>query len=106
MHSYVIPAEDLILLNVLCFDEIRPIGLEWINRGTDQRLNAISVGTLMRTLYRQVDFSESVQRLQRSTGLRVTFRTSTDCARFKTMFERARTMSARSGDGGTQRPPC
>lgn len=90
MHYYVIPAEDLILLNDLPFEDIRPIALEWINRGTDQKLNRVSISMLVRTLYQPTEFSQSVRRLHCAAGLRVSFRTAEERAQFKTALERLR----------------
>ncbi|MBV1689311.1 hypothetical protein KRR38_16925 [Novosphingobium sp. G106] len=82
VYHYVIRAEDLILLNGLPFEEIRPIALEWINRGTDQKLNRMSITMLVRTLYQPTEFSQSVRRLHCAAGLRVSFRTAEERAQF------------------------
>ena len=89
MHSFVISAERLVLLNRLAGDYPRPIGLQWINRGTNQMLNQSSVDLIMRTLYQPVDFSESVQRLHRTAGLRVIFASEDDRAKFAAAFRAA-----------------
>lgn len=82
MKNYVLPAEDLVLLNDLPPDHPKPIGREWINRGTDQTLRPSTVDQLLRTLYRPCPSSPSLARLHRTAGLRLIFRTSEDRARF------------------------
>lgn len=89
MHNYVIRAEDLRLLNELPPDHPRPVGLEWINCGTDQRLRRSTVEMLLRTLYRRTD-TPSVCRLHNSSGLRLRFRSEDERQRFAARFGRLR----------------
>ena len=90
MAYFVIRAEDLILLNQLPADHPRPVGLEWINRGTDQKLRPSSVDLLLRTIYRSISPSPSVARLHHSAGLRVRFGSNDDREKFATTFNQVR----------------
>ena len=92
MLDYVIPAEDLYLLNHLPPDHPKPIGLEWINRGTDQHLRPSTVEMLLRTLYHR-SRSPSVSRLHESAGLRLHFRSEADRQSFAVKFARVRSVA-------------
>jgi hypothetical protein len=89
MPAYVIKAEELSALNYLSPNHPRPREVEWINRGTDQKLRPSSVDMLLRTLFRDVA-SPSVVRLHRSAGLRAIFRTSKERDQFASQFATAR----------------
>jgi hypothetical protein len=90
VSAFVIKATDLAILNYLEPSHPRPLRLEWINRGTNQKLRPTSIDQLLRTLY-GAPMSHSVQRLHDSAGLRVVLRTESERASFKDAFERART---------------
>jgi len=87
--AYVIKAEELAILNYLTPDHPRPQQVEWINRGTDQKLKRSSVDMLMRTLFRDVA-SPSVVKLHRSAGLRAVFRSDRERDTFAAAFAAAR----------------
>lgn len=85
----MIKPEELAALNFLPPDHPRPQEVEWINRGTNQKLRRSSVDMLLRTLFRDV-LSPSVVRLHRSSGLRTVFRTDRERERFAAAFADAR----------------
>lgn len=87
-RSYVIKAEELAALNFLPEDSPRPQQVEWINRGTDQKLRPSTIDMLLRTLYRDAD-TPSVIKLQQSAGLRVTFDTIEERDGFAATFRQA-----------------
>lgn len=87
--AFVIKAEDLAALNHLSDDHPRPLLTEWINRGTNQRMNRSTVDMLLRTLS-QEDVSPSVERLHQSAGLRLIFGTPADRNTFAAAFANAR----------------
>jgi hypothetical protein len=89
MYSFVIASEQLACLNNLEPGYPRPTRLEWINRGTDQKLRQASIDLIIRTLYQPISFSESVQRLHKSSGLRVVFASERDRAVFAEAFRAA-----------------
>ncbi len=93
--SYVVKARDLPALNCLASDHPRPQVVEWINRGTNQKLRPTSVEMLLRTLYRDVA-PPSVVKLQRSAGLRMTFRSDHDRDEFAEAFRAAISRSQES----------
>lgn len=93
--SYVVKAKDLPALNCLASDHPRPQAVEWINRGTNQKLRPTSVEMLLRTLYRDVA-PPSVVKLQRSAGLRMTFRNDRDRDEFAEAFRLAMSRSQES----------
>jgi len=86
--AFVIKAEQLATLNYLPSDHPRPIEVEWINRGTDQRLRQSSIDMLLRTLFKDVA-SPSVVRLHRSAGLRVMFKSDRERDQFASAFANA-----------------
>ena len=86
--AFVIKAEQLATLNYLPSDHPRPIEVEWINRGTDQRLRQSSIDMLLRTLFKDVA-SPSVVRLHRSAGLRVMFKSDRERDQFAGAFANA-----------------
>jgi len=88
LPSFVIKAEDLATLNYLDRNHPRPRRLEWINRGTNQKLRRTSIELLLRTLFREVT-SASVTRLHQSSGLRAIFATDQERERFARAFSRA-----------------
>ena len=90
MPIYVIRAEELILLNDMPADHPRPVCLEWINRGTDQKLRPTSVDLLLRTMYRSKSPSPSVARLHNSAGLRLRFRSREERRKFVDTFDQVR----------------
>jgi len=87
MHAFVISAEKLDLLNRLGGKYPRPIALEWINRGTNRGLKRATIDMIMRTLYKPVDFSDSVRRVHQTAGLRVVFASERDRAAFAAAFK-------------------
>ena len=87
-RSYVIKAEELAALNFLPPDPPRPREVEWINRGTDQKLRPSTIDMLMRTLHRDAD-TPSIVKLRQSAGLRATFASITDRDRFANAFRNA-----------------
>src|SRR5205809_3993226 len=92
LPSYVVKARDLAALNCLASNHPRPQLVEWINRGTNQKLRPSSVEMLLRTLYRDVA-PPSVVKLQRAAGLRMTFRSDRDRDAFADAFRAAMTRS-------------
>jgi hypothetical protein len=95
LPSYVVKAQDLSALNCLASDHPRPQLVEWINRGTNQKLRPSSVEMLLRTLYRDVA-PPSVVKLQRSAGLRMVFRSDHDRDNFASAFQEAKERSLTS----------
>ncbi|HKT85748.1 MAG TPA: hypothetical protein VJQ77_06665 [Novosphingobium sp.] len=87
--AFVIKAEELPVLNHLRDDHPRPLLVEWINRGTNQRMNRSTVDMLLRTLS-QEEVSPSVERLHQSAGLRLSFGTDEDRNIFAAAFANAR----------------
>ncbi len=88
-HAYVVKAEELPALYYLDEAHPRPSELEWINRGTDQKLRRTTVEMLLRTLFAKVQ-TPSVQKLHDSAGLRATFRNQRERDRFSKAFLKAR----------------
>lgn len=88
-HAYVIKAEELAAVNYLPDDHPRPVRVEWINRGTDQRLRPTTTNMLLRTLFQPVQ-TESVQKLHDSSGLRVVLQSEADREAFAHAFLNAR----------------
>ena len=89
LPAFVIKPEELAALNYLDPDHPRPLMVEWINRGTNQKLKSSSVDMLLRTLAQDV-LSPSAVRLYRSAGLRVVFSTERERERFASEFAAAR----------------
>lgn len=87
--AYVIKVAELSVLNHLASNHPRPRHVEWINRGTDQKLRRSSIDMLMRTLFQDVA-SPSVVQLHRSSGLRTIFGTAKERDAFAATFEKAR----------------
>ncbi len=87
--TFVIKPWELPSLNYVAADHPRPLYVEWINRGTDQKLRPSSVEMLLRTLFHDMA-SPSVVRLHRSAGLRVAFRSDKDRDLFAAAFSAAR----------------
>jgi hypothetical protein len=87
--AFVIKAEELPALNYLGANHPRPLLMEWINRGTNQKMRPTTIDQLLRTLD-QADPSPSVARLHDSAGLRVIFRTGKERDLFTTAFAGAR----------------
>jgi hypothetical protein len=87
--AYVIKPEELAVLNYLAPGHPRPQAIEWINRGTDQKMRPTSVDMLLRTLFEETP-SPSVVRLRQSAGLRVIFGTDKDRDQFAAAFAAAR----------------
>lgn len=88
-HAYVVKAEELPALYYLEDAHPRPLDLEWINRGTDQKLRRTTVEMLLRTLFAKVQ-TPSVQKLHDSAGLRARFRSERDREKFSKAFQKAR----------------
>src|SRR6516165_151735 len=78
MYHYVVPALELNLLPDIPADFLKPVHLEWINRGTDRHLQPMTVTMLVRTLYSSNRLSKSVQHLHASAGLRLRFASAHD----------------------------
>lgn len=87
--AFVIKAEELPALNYLVPGHPRPRQVEWINRGTDQKLRRSSVEMLLRTLFVDVA-TPSVVRLHRHAGLRAIFGTNKERDLFASAFAAAR----------------
>lgn len=79
--TFVIKPAQLPALNFLAPDHPWPVQTEWINRGTNHKLQHASVDMLLRTLFRDV-LSPSLVRLHRSAGLRAIFSTDKERDRF------------------------
>ncbi|WFL77490.1 hypothetical protein P7228_00035 [Altererythrobacter arenosus] len=77
-------------INYLAPDHPRPREVEWINRGTNQRMRPTTTQMLMRTLFQRID-TPSVQKLHDSAGLRVIFRSERDREIFAAAFDAALT---------------
>lgn len=88
LATFVIKAEELGALDFLNPDHPLPLTVEWINRGTNQKLRRTSIDQLLRTLP-QTDASPSVMRLQQSSGLRLEFSTGRARDAFATAFAAA-----------------
>lgn len=88
-HAYVIKAEELAAVNYLPDDHPRPVRVEWINRGTDQRLRPTTTNMLLRTLFQPVQ-TESVQKLHDSSGLRIILKSEAEREAFAHAFLSAR----------------
>lgn len=84
-HAYVIKAEELAAVNYLPEDHPRPIRVEWINRGTNQRLRPTTTNMLLRTLFQPVE-TPSVQKLHESSGLRIVLKSEADREAFAHAF--------------------
>jgi hypothetical protein len=91
--AFVIKAEELPILSRMRRDYPSPRRLEWINRGTDQRLRPTTVQMLLRTLFKDTP-SPSIGRLHNSTGLRVVFGTDAELRAFSLAFQKARSSFA------------
>lgn len=89
LPAYVVKAADLSALYYLDTAHPRPRRLEWINRGTDQRLRPSTIDMLLRTMFRDTH-TPSVQKLQDSAGLRAEFRSESERDSFARAFEQAR----------------
>ncbi|MBL4858254.1 MAG: hypothetical protein JKY36_03490 [Erythrobacter sp.] len=88
-HAYVVKAEELPALYYLDETHPRPSRLEWINRGTNQKLRRTTIEMLLRTLFAKVQ-TASVQKLHDSAGLRASFRNERERDRFSKAFQNAR----------------
>jgi hypothetical protein len=91
IFCHVIKPNELTALNFLSGSHPKPIGAQWINRGTDRPLRQQSIELLLRTLYQDV-LSESVVKLHQSSGLRVEFRSEADRHRFAQEFAAAKAL--------------
>lgn len=89
LPAYVVKAADLSALYYLDTAHPRPRRLEWINRGTDQKLRQSTIDMLLRTMFRETH-TPSVQRLHDSAGLRAEFRSERERDGFARAFEEAR----------------
>ena len=88
-HSFVVKAAELPALYFLEDAHPRPLELEWINRGTDQKLRRTTIEMLLRTLFAEVR-TPSVRKLHDSAGLRASFRSEKERERFSRAFSQAR----------------
>lgn len=86
---YVIKVEELPALNYLNPDHARPLTIEWINRGTDQKMRRSTIDQLLRTLNESRP-SPSVALMQQAAGLRLVFSTAAERDGFATAFAAAR----------------
>ena len=89
LPAYVVKAADLSALYYLDTAHPRPRNLEWINRGTDQKLRPSTIDMLLRTMFRETH-TPSVQKLHDSAGLRAEFRSEKERDSFARAFEAAR----------------
>lgn len=89
LPAYVIKAEELLAINYLPPDHPRPRHVEWINRGTDQKMRPTTTDQLLRTLYQNSD-TPSIRKLHETAGLRLQFRTDAERDRFAAAFAKAR----------------
>lgn len=89
LPAYVVKAADLSALYYLDTAHPRPRKVEWINRGTDQKLRASTIDMLLRTMFRETH-TPSVQKLHDSAGLRAEFRSEKERDSFARAFEQAR----------------
>ena len=80
--TFVIRALDLHRRAALPPGLPEPLGAEWINRGTGQRLRPTTTAMLLRTLERPAAFSPSAARLRDDAGLRLAFATQDERHRF------------------------
>lgn len=87
-HAYVVKAAELPALYFLEDAHPRPVTLEWINRGTDQKLRRTTIEMLLRTLFAKVQ-TPSVQKLHDSAGLRASFRSEREREKFSKCFAKA-----------------
>jgi hypothetical protein len=87
--AFVIKAGELGALSYLPRTHPTPRRVEWINRGTNQKLRRTSVELLLRTLS-QGAHSPSVRRLHDSAGLRAIFTNERERIRFASAFAAAR----------------
>jgi hypothetical protein len=83
--SYVIKGEELPALPFLNPAHPKPVALEWINRGTDQKLKPSTVRMLLRTAD-SPGASDSVLRQHEAMGLRATFASDADRSAFAAAF--------------------
>ncbi|QPC99875.1 hypothetical protein [Qipengyuania soli] len=89
LPAYVVKAADLSALYYLDTAHPRPRTMEWINRGTDQRLRPSTIDMLLRTMFRETH-TPSVQKLHDSAGLRAEFRSERERDSFARAFDIAR----------------
>lgn len=87
--TFIVKTEDLPVLDQLIPDEPQPISIDWVNRGTDQKMRKTSVQLLLRTLG-ETDVSPSILRLRETSGMRFHFATEFDRDRFAAAFRQAR----------------
>lgn len=97
LPAYVVKAADLSALYYLDTAHPRPRRLEWINRGTDQRLRPSTIDMLLRTMFRESE-TPSVQKLHDTAGLRAEFRSERERDSFARAFEQARAKLKQSKD--------
>ncbi|WP_156787244.1 hypothetical protein [Erythrobacter sp. SD-21] len=91
----MVKAEELPALYYLDAAHPRPLTLEWINRGTDQKLRTTTVEMLLRTLFAGAQ-TPSVRKLHESAGLRASFRNERERMRFSKYFLKARAVMGRN----------
>lgn len=94
-YFQVIKPEELTALHFLPDNHPRPIGVEWINRGTDRPLRKQSVNLLIRTMFADI-LSPSVVKLHRSSGLRVAFKSEAERLQFARQFSEAKRLEQAS----------
>lgn len=87
--TFVIKAGELAALNYLNPDHPLPQFVEWINRGTDQKMQRSTIEMLLRTLTHE-EVSPSVARLHQAAGLRLNFDTDEERDVFAAAFANAR----------------
>lgn len=97
MPDFVIKAADLPVLNYLASGYARPCGLQWIDRGTDRKLQRTAVDMLRRTMF-STHASPSVAHLHERAGLRARFETEAERYRFSQDFRAAQATRAEAAE--------
>ena len=87
-ECFVLKAEEIDALNYLQDGFPVPERIEWINRGSDQKLLPTTVSQLLRTLHNE-KVSPSVARLRESAGLRTIFESESQRNAFVEHFNEA-----------------
>jgi hypothetical protein len=88
-NAYVVKTADLAALDQIIPDRPAPIKIEWINRGTNRKMQRSTVELLLRTRFRE-NVSPSVSRLRESAGMRLIFRDEREREVFAAKFAKAR----------------
>jgi hypothetical protein len=88
-NAFVVKTADLAALDQIIPDRPEPIKIEWINRGTNRKMQRSNVELLLRTRF-QENVSPSVSRLRESAGMRLIFRDEREREVFAAKFAKAR----------------